>query len=365
MLEVSVSGTVGTLQVDAQFQAASGVTCLFGASGAGKSTIANMIAGLQTPESGRIVIAGETVFDAAQGINLSVQDRRIGYVFQEARLFPHMSVRSNLTFSRWAARRQDSRSLEEVVELLGLEALLDRKPAHLSGGEKQRVAIGRALLSAPRLLIMDEPLSSLDQPRKQEILPYLDRICRETGLPILYISHAMEEVTRLATSLVLVDDGKTVASGLLADVLIEAGTLPAGSLLQGRSILEGEVFAIHQDQEMTEIDIAAEDRMQVTGTQMAQGASVRLVIDESDVAISLSRPQGVSIRNIVAAEVLDIRGMGAAQSQVLCALGQQRLTARITAAALQELQLRAGQKVFLLIKSASIEEHSSIARNLS
>ncbi|MEP4097297.1 MAG: ATP-binding cassette domain-containing protein, partial [Marinomonas sp.] len=168
MIDVEITGHVGRMELQAQFSAEGGVTSLFGQSGAGKTSLTNMIAGLVRPKTGRISVNGETLFDADRNINLPVQARRIGHVFQDARLFPHLSVKSNLTYARWAGRRQQGRALTEVVELLGLENLLERKPGTLSGGEKQRVAIGRALLSDPRLLIMDEPLANLDQGRRND-----------------------------------------------------------------------------------------------------------------------------------------------------------------------------------------------------
>lgn len=204
---------------------ASGVTALFGASGAGKTTLINAVAGLVRPDRGRIAVAGTVLFDSAAGINLKPEQRRVGYVFQDGRLFPHMSVATNL---RYGERRHPPSEriarFDDVVSLLGLEALLHRRPRTLSGGEKQRVAIGRALLAAPRVLLMDEPLAALDAARKQEILPYLEKLRDRFALPVLYVTHDRAEVERLAGQIVLMEGGHVVASGAAAELV---GRLPA------------------------------------------------------------------------------------------------------------------------------------------
>jgi molybdate transport system ATP-binding protein len=204
----------------ARFETSGRVTALFGRSGAGKSTLVNIIAGLLRPDRGRIEIDGQTLFDGEQRIDIPTRKRRVGYVFQEGRLFPHLSVRSNLLYGRrFTPARSRWGSLDEIVDLLGIETLLDRRPASLSGGEKQRVAIGRALLSSPRLLLMDEPLAALDQERKGEILPFIERLRDRMQMPIVYVSHAVDEVSRIADTVVLLEDGKVVAVGGVNEVL--------------------------------------------------------------------------------------------------------------------------------------------------
>lgn len=206
---------------------ASGVTALFGPSGAGKTTIVNMVAGLQRPNHGRISVNGFRLFDEARGIDLPPEKRRIGYVFQDGRLLPHLSVRSNLTYGmRLTPVERRFVKFDSVVELLGIGHLLDRRPARLSGGEKQRVAIGRALLTSPALLLMDEPLASLDASRKDEVLPFIMRLGREFAIPILYVSHAMDEIINLAAHMVLINDGRLLASGDLPDLLARAELQP-------------------------------------------------------------------------------------------------------------------------------------------
>jgi molybdate transport system ATP-binding protein len=214
MIAVDIEKMLGEFALIADFKAESGITALFGASGAGKTSIINMVAGLMKPDRGRILIDGEPVFDAATRINVPAWRRRIGYVFQEGRLFPHLSVKHNLDYGRWmSGRAADPAAFAHVVNLLDIGRLLDRRPGKLSGGERQRVAVGRALLTQPRLLLLDEPLASLDAARKADILPYLERLRDEARMPMIYVSHDAAEVKRLATRVVMVDGGCVTATG--------------------------------------------------------------------------------------------------------------------------------------------------------
>jgi len=221
MLEVNVRRKQGDFVIDADFTIeASGTTALFGPSGAGKTSIVNMVAGLARPDSGRIAIHGRCLFDSGRGIDVPTQQRRVGYVFQDARLFPHLTVRGNLTYGmRLLQKSEQYVDFDEVVELLGIALLLDRRPVKLSGGEKQRVAIGRALLCSPALLLMDEPLASLDKERKSEVLPFIRRLSHNFSTPIIYVSHSMKEIAQLADYLVRVDEGRVVSSGPLPTAL--------------------------------------------------------------------------------------------------------------------------------------------------
>jgi molybdate transport system ATP-binding protein len=214
MLAVDVEKTLGEFALHAAFEAAGGATALFGPSGAGKTSLINMVAGLLRPDRGRIVLDGETLFDAAKRIDVPAWRRRIGCVFQEGRLFPHLSVRHNLNYGRWMGGHDaDPAAFAHVVELLDIGALLDRRPGKLSGGERQRVAVGRALLMRPRLLLLDEPLASLDEARKADILPYLERLRDEAKVPMIYVSHDAAEVKRIASRVVRLDGGKVTAAG--------------------------------------------------------------------------------------------------------------------------------------------------------
>ncbi|SRR5712691_107759 len=214
MLAVDVQKRLGDFSIAAAFETAGGATALFGASGSGKTSIVSMIAGLLAPDRGRILFGDAVLFDARAGVNVPAHRRDIGYVFQEGRLFPHMSVATNLDYGRWMrGRPAEPAATARVVDLLGIGHLLERRPGALSGGERQRVAIGRALLMQPRLLLLDEPLASLDAARKREILPYLVRLRDEGGIPMIYVSHHAPELKRIATSVVLLDGGRVAATG--------------------------------------------------------------------------------------------------------------------------------------------------------
>jgi len=370
MIELDIKGALGDFAVEAAFKGEDGVTALFGQSGAGKSSITNMIAGHQKPLSGRIVVDETILFDSERGINLPPRDRRIGHVFQDARLFPHLSVRSNLTFARWAGGRKDDRPVGEVVDLLGIGHLLDRRPGKLSGGERQRVAIGRALLSGPRLLLMDEPLASLDQARKSEILPYLDRLRSEAGIPILYVSHAIEEVARLAQTLVIVSDGKTIASGPVADILSRVDLGKATGRHEAGALLEGQVVRIDRTWGLSAVDIGGQ-LVQLPGLDAEIGDRLRLRVRARDVALATKRPSGLSIRNILEATVTSITDEAGPYTEIQCRVCDQYLRARITRASLAELGLAPGNPVFTMIKSVAIDRrqlapaHSTLARDAS
>jgi molybdate transport system ATP-binding protein len=214
MLAVDVEKRLGTFEVHAAFQGDSGVTALFGPSGSGKTSIVGMIAGLIRPDRGRVVVGDDVLFDSAQNIDVPPHRRSVGYVFQDGRLFPHLSVARNLDYGRWmSGKTRDEAQVKHVTELLDIAHLLKRRPGALSGGERQRVALGRALLMQPRLMLLDEPLASLDAARKGEILPYFQRLRDETKLPMIYVSHDSNEVKALASRVVLLDDGRVKASG--------------------------------------------------------------------------------------------------------------------------------------------------------
>jgi molybdate transport system ATP-binding protein len=230
MLEVMVKRKQGDFLVDVAFSVPEkGITALFGPSGVGKTSVVNMIAGLSRPDSGRIVLGGRVIYDAEEGIHVSPDGRGIGYIFQDGRLFPHLTVQGNLVYGMKLVP-EDRRyvGLDQVVDLLGIRSLLGRRPAKLSGGEKQRVAIGRAFLCSPALLLMDEPLASLDGPRKEEVLPFIAKICRKFSTPVLYVSHSVSEITRLAHQVVILDNGRVAASGPAEE--LAAHLRPGGSL---------------------------------------------------------------------------------------------------------------------------------------
>ncbi|MBA5777409.1 molybdenum ABC transporter ATP-binding protein [Stappia sp. F7233] len=354
MIDISILGRAGDLPIAADFHSSEGVMALFGQSGAGKSTITKMIAGLIRPDAGRIAINGDTLFDSGKGIDVPVRRRRIGHVFQEARLFPHLSVRSNLTFARLAGRRIEPAAFDEVVELLGIAPLLARRPGSLSGGEKQRVAIGRALLSSPRALVMDEPLASLDPGRKAEILPFLDRLCHESRIPIIYVSHALEEVARLADTLTIVSQGRTVATGPIAEIMTRLDLGVATGRHEAGSIIEGRVVGQDADWGLTTLSV--EDQLlQVPSREIAVGATVRLRIRARDVSIAIGATDGLSIRNRLSVSIEAITDESGPYAELLCRVGRQPLRARLTRASVADLDLHPGKTVTALIKTIAID----------
>jgi len=208
-ISIDVIKKLGNFELQASFELPAGFTAIVGRSGSGKTALLNIISGLNRPEAGRVAIAGQTLVDISRKINIAPHKRHIGYVFQEARLFPHLTVRQNLTYGRWFAPKSATpASFDNIVDLLGITHLLTRSTSRLSGGEKQRIAIGRALLTSPRLLLMDEPLSALDKERKEEIVPYLSKLRAETNIPVIYVTHSLDEVADLATSLVEMHEGQ-------------------------------------------------------------------------------------------------------------------------------------------------------------
>ncbi|MBV2144292.1 molybdenum ABC transporter ATP-binding protein [Falsochrobactrum sp. TDYN1] len=349
-LEVSIKGRNGKFAVEADFAADWGVTALFGHSGAGKTTILKMIAGTLRPESGRIAVGDLTLFNAQKNINLPPEKRRIGYVFQEARLFPHMNVKSNLAYARWAGRRETRRDFGEVVELLGIEHLLDRRPSTLSGGERQRVAIGRALLSDPALLLLDEPLSSLDHARRQEILPFIERLRDESHVPIVYVSHEIDEVARLADEIVLLSDGKVEASGAAAEIfpLIDMDGESGGVLL------EGMVHAYDVRYQLAEVDLGGAI-FQLGDAGLRKDMHVRLRVRVRDVSIARSMPDGISIRNILPVTIRGVEIGEGPNALVMLDFRGRRLGARLMRRSVDELALHEGEEVFALVKAVSVD----------
>jgi len=342
-----------TLEV--AFDSPGGVTALFGRSGAGKSTIAGLLAGLIKPDRGRIEIDGEVLVDRAAGIFVPPHRRRIGSVFQDGRLFPHLTVRRNLLYGAWFAGRQAAgKPLSDIVDLLGIGALLDRRPATLSGGEKQRVAIGRALLMGPRLLVLDEPLAALDQARKDEILPYLERLRDETRLPMVYVSHSRDEVVRLADQLVVIDAGKVVSSGPIAEV---SSRFDATTGAEPAAVLAVTVGAIDQAHGLATLDFAG-GQLTVPVGRLVLGQALRLQIRARDVAIATARPEGLSILNILPAKILEMADTGPTAVGLRLDCGGTVLVAEITRLSAATLGLEPGRAVHALVKSVSFDRPS-------
>jgi len=345
--EVAIRQTYGSFTLDVAFTAASGgVTALFGPSGAGKTSIVHALAGLMRPAQGRIVLEGHTVLDTGAGIFVPPEKRRIGLVFQDARLFPHMSVEKNLLFGwRRCPARATPDEISKIVTLLGLEKLLTRAPRHLSGGEKSRVALGRALLASPDILLLDEPLASLDAARRAEILPWLERLRDIARIPIFYIRHSLDEVARLADRVVLLDGGRVTAEGSVFDLLAGLGAeKPLGA------VLEAWTGGMQDGLQVLTFDGG---RLLVADAREA-GKRVRVRIGADDILIARQAPRGISANNILPVTISHVRLDGPrAELDMHC--GRARLVARVTAASVNRLDLAPGAAVFAVIKSVMVE----------
>ncbi len=358
MLSVAVEHRFGSFVLDVEFDSAGGLTALFGRSGAGKTTLINAIAGLIRPERGRIVVDDAVLTDTGRGVFVPSRRRRVGYVFQEGRLFPHLTVRQNLLYGRWfAPKAERAGDVDQVVELLGVGALLDRRPANLSGGEKQRVAIGRALLARPRLLVMDEPLASLDETRKTEILPYIERLRDEAGVPIVYVSHAIAEVARLATTMVVLDEGRVAAVGPTAAIMGRIDLFPLTGRAEAGAILATRVAGHDPAFGLTTLR-AASGELRVPYLDLPVGAALRVRIRARDVMIALHPPEGLSALNVLPGTVAEIgRADGAIVEMRLDCAGE-ALVARLTRRSVETLGLEPGTPVYAVIKSIAFDHHT-------
>ncbi|WP_421726440.1 molybdenum ABC transporter ATP-binding protein [Bauldia sp.] len=362
-LDVDVTATVGDFRVAAAFRSEGHVTALFGRSGAGKTTLVNLIAGLETPDRGRIAVDDIVLIDTERRITIPTHRRRVGYVFQDARLFPHLSVRGNLTYGRRFTRRDDRwADFDAIVDMLGIAHLLDRRPAGLSGGEKQRVALGRALVASPRLLLMDEPFAALDETRKAELMPYIERLRDTMRLPIVYVSHAIDEVARLADTMVVLDDGRVVADGALNAILGRADLYPYIGQHEASVVLDLTVGAPGDDPDVTILDHPA-GRLTVPRLDKPPGAQVRLRVLGRDVALALGDPGPISIRNRLSATVTGIAPGRPPMLDVTLDARGMPLVAGVTREAADALELRPGLPVTALIKSAALDRTSGSGSN--
>ena len=349
-LDVDVDHRRGAFRLKARFTAAPGLTALFGRSGSGKTSLVGIVGGLIRPDRGRIAVDGQTLVDTERGVFVPAHRRRIGYVFQDSRLFPHLSVRRNLLYGRWFARGSGGATADPgaVIELLGIGHLLERHPDSLSGGEKQRVAIGRALLARPRLVLMDEPLASLDEARRAEILPYIERLRDEAGVPILYVSHSVAEVARLATTVVIMSEGTVTAVGPVQDILPIADAADGGAVLEARIVRHDETF------HLSVLESAAGE-LQVPRLDAPVGAPVRAYIRARDVMISLQRPEHISALNVLAGRIASITPTTTAQADIRLDCNGAVLMARLTAKSVDRLALALGRPVYAVVKSVSFE----------
>jgi molybdate transport system ATP-binding protein len=345
-LEIDITAKLGAFRLDAQLSSDAPVTALFGRSGSGKSSLLNAIAGLLAPQRGRIAV-GESVFlDSSRSIFLPVQKRRVGYVFQEGRLLPHLSVRHNLVYGRFFTPQGERYAdFGRIVSLLDLGHLLSRRPHNLSGGEKQRVAIGRALLASPRLLLLDEPLAALDTPRKSEILYYIERLRDELRLPIVYVSHSIDEVVRIADTVVVLAQGKVVESH------------PVAGRMQDATVIDTRVAAHDLAWGLTRLEFQG-GLLYASDVDALVGERVRVRIRARDVSLALCAPRDASFLNVLDGTVTALGAEDGASVEVQLDVAGTSLTARITRKSAAALGLTQGSRVVALIKSVAIDRDS-------
>ncbi|WP_147196370.1 molybdenum ABC transporter ATP-binding protein ModC [Pantoea sp. MBD-2R] len=350
MLELNFTQRLGehTLKINAQLPAR-GITAIFGVSGAGKTSLINAIGGLTQPQEGRIVLNDRLLSDAASGLNLPPEKRRIGYVFQDARLFPHYRVKGNLEYGMAKSMRPQ---FDSLVALLGIGELLSRFPASLSGGEKQRVAIGRALLTAPEILLMDEPLASLDLPRKRELLPYLQKLAKQVEIPILYVSHSLDEIIQLADNVLVLDNGEVKALGTLEKVWASSAMRPWLPRAEQSTVLKVQVLEQHPHYAMTALSLG-DQHIWVSRIDAPQKTPLRIRIQAADVSLILQPPVNSTIRNVIPAKVAELLEIED-QIEVKLLVGQSELWARITPWARDELMIKPGMWLYAQIKSVAI-----------
>jgi molybdate transport system ATP-binding protein len=358
VLAVRLQRRQGEFRLDLAFEAPTpGVIALFGRSGCGKTTVVDLIAGLRPADAGRIEVDGATLLDTARGIAVPAERRRVGYVFQDGRLFPHLDVRGNLEYG-WRRNRDGAARVgcDEVVTLPGLEALLGRRVQQLSGGEKQRVALGRALLAQPRLLLLDEPLAALDQARREEVLPYLERLRDQLALPMLLVTHDYDEVLRLATHVVLMDGGRLLAQGAPAAVSLAPELRAIVGPEAIGAVLEGAVAAVDAATGLARIEVGG-GALSIEAGGLAAGQRVRLQLLARDLILATTRPQGLSVRNALAGRVAGIEADGAHAALVHVDAGGTPVIVRVTAQAAGELGLRAALPVWVLVKAVTLRTH--------
>jgi molybdate transport system ATP-binding protein len=355
-IEINFRHTFGAAKFDIVFDVERpGITVLFGPSGSGKTTTVNVIAGLFKPQQGRIVLGDQLVLDTAKRVFVRPRDRGIGYVFQDARLFPHMSVHDNLRFGwRRSGRRADAAAIARIVELLDLAELLERKPSRLSGGERSRVALGRALLRSPVLLLLDEPLAALDAARRAEILPYLEKLHIEASLPIVYVTHSVDELSRLADEIVILNAGRVArqapASELLSDLAFSdlTGVSPFGA------VIETHVAEQRTGEGLTLLRFEGGELL-VPAIQRSVGAVLRVRARAEDVLLARETPSRISANNVLPAIVTAVRLGTDSQADVQVVCGSARLIARITRASLNRLGIAPGLQLFAIVKSVMID----------
>ncbi|WP_395775275.1 molybdenum ABC transporter ATP-binding protein [Agrobacterium pusense] len=356
-LSVSIRHRLGAFELDASFTSEGGVTALFGRSGSGKTSMIRIIAGLLRPDDGQVSLDGKVLTDSEKRLFLPAHKRHFGYVFQEARLFPHLSVAQNLNYGRWfTANKTTGTDGDHIIDMLGIGHLLHRRPNKLSGGEKQRVAIGRALLSSPRLLLMDEPLASLDEQRKAEIIPYLERLRDETKIPVVYVSHSIHEVARLADRIVVMKDGTVETQGKAAEVLARPDFSTHLERREAGSILSGRIESFDERHGLAAVELKTM-LLHVPAKSGICGSPVRVLIPARDVMLATVEPEGLSALNILKGRVANVSVSEDAMVTVQVDCGGDIIQSRITDLSRERLQLEPGKPVHAIIKSAAIDPY--------
>lgn len=358
MIEVDVRLRVGAFSLDVAFANGAGITALFGQSGSGKSLTLSIVAGLMKPDDGYVRLDGEALVDVEKNIFVPVSRRRIGLVFQDSNLFPHLSVKQNLLYGRWFAPRGERRiDFDAVVETLGIAQLISRSPTRLSGGERQRVAIGRALLSCPRLLLLDEPLAALDMQRKLEILPLIERVRDEFDVPIVYVSHAVEEVARLASCVVNIDGGRVKFVGDPAEAFNRLGNMAVSNRFDRSSVLTASVEETSAVYGLTKLRHPS-GTIWIKGSAGQSGSPARVIVKATDVILSLAAPQEISARSVVRGRVANIEIDGPIATIEIELADDGPLLATITRGALEDLALKEGSQIYALFKTAALDERT-------
>jgi molybdate transport system ATP-binding protein len=361
MLSIAVKRRLGSFSLDARFELPTpGVVALFGRSGCGKSTLVNVIAGLLDADAGRVVLDDIVLLDTERGIDVPPERRRIGYVFQDSRLFPHLSVAANLRYGEKRAPGRRYVSLDTVAGLLDLGSLMNRRTHQLSGGERQRVAVGRALLSQPSLLLLDEPLASLDAARRAEVLPYLEILRDQLHIPMVYVSHDFDEVLRLATYIVIMDRGATVARGGVGEMSLNPGLRSIIGADAVGAIVDGTVLGADPASGLMRVRVG-HGELKVQAANAAVGAKLRVQLLARDLIVATRMPQHLSVRNNLAGIVTSVIGDDAESDLVAIDIGGTLIMARVTKAATRELALEPGLPVWALVKAVSLRSHSFAA----